>query len=213
LFVIDASASMDYPGRHSKFALATTIAAVLGTLVIDQGDAAGFLAIAGDASAPHYVPTRSGRHHLRLFLAALARLAAGGRTPIADTLRRAAALLKRRGLIVLLSDFYEDESALAEIRRLARMGHDVIVIQTLSRDELTLPRGGVREFEDLESGARVVANPALVREDYERAVAEFLANLRRSLEQEGIDYLKVLTDQPLEPALRRFLANRKVAAA
>lgn len=209
LFVVDGSGSMNYPADHSKFSLAVTVAAVLGTLVIDQGDAAGLLAIAGDQVAPHYIPARSGRHHLRVFLAALARVAPGGRTPVSDALRRAAALLKRRGMIVVLSDFYEAEPALSDIRRLARMGHDVIVIQTLAREELTLPRGGALDFEDLETGARLILDPAAIRDEYRRSIEQFLQDFRRSIEREGIDYLRLFTDDALGPALRRFLINRR----
>ncbi len=74
-----------------------------------------------------------------------------GAAGVAAALRRAGGLLRRRGLIVVVSDLYEDEAALVEIRRLARMGHDVVVIQIMARQELTLPRGGAIEFVDLET--------------------------------------------------------------
>ena len=106
-----------------KFA-ARSVAAILGTLVLDQGDAAGVLAVDDRA---HFVPPRSGHHHLRVFLAELAQLAPAAPRD-RDALRRAATLLKRRGLVIAVSDFYEDEAAVAQLRRLARMGHDVIAI-------------------------------------------------------------------------------------
>src|SRR5215213_7813597 len=158
LLVIDVSKSMDF---GSKFVLARTVAAVLGTLVLDQGDAAGVLAV--DERA-HLVPSRSGRHHLRVMLSELASLAPGGSASIAEALRRAAAILKRRGLVIVLSDLYEDEQAIGQVRRLARMGHDVIVIHTLSRGEVTLDVGGAAEFVDLESGDRLTVQPSSARE-------------------------------------------------
>ena len=211
LFVLDASRSMDFGSARTKFALAAATTAVLGTLVIDQGDAAGLLALPGDQAHPEYVPLRSGRHHLRLFLAALARLAPSGAAPIGDALRRAAALMKRRGLIVVLSDFYEDSEALTEVKRLARMGHDVVVIQTLAPEEVTLPRGGAAEFTDLETGARVVADPSVLRSEYESTVARFLESVKRAVEREGLDYLRLFTSEPLEPPLRRLLVARRKA--
>src|SRR5215207_7552629 len=80
VFVVDVSRSMAFPAdRQSKFDLARAAAAVLATLVIDQGDAAGLLAVVGSAPADtHYVPARSGRHHLHLYLAALSRLSSTG---------------------------------------------------------------------------------------------------------------------------------------
>jgi uncharacterized protein (DUF58 family) len=211
LFVVDASRSMAYPdGVRSKFARAQAAAAVLATLVIDQGDAAGLLALRGDQPGDtHYVPPRSGRHHLHVCLAELARLRPAGAIPVATSLRRAAALLRRRGLIVLISDLYEDAAALAEIRRLARMGHDVVIIHVVAREEMTLPTGGGVELIDLESGRRLVTSRDAVGDAYARAVSDFLAGIELAIEREGLDYLRLLADEPLEPALRRFLIGRK----
>ena len=126
-------------------------------------------------------------------------------------LTRAASLMRRRGVIVVLSDFYEETAALTEVRRLARMGHDVIVMHTLARDELTLPRGRAAEFEDLETGARLVAEPEVARRRYEEGVQDFLVGVERAVQREGLDYVRLFTDEPLEPALRRFLIGRKGA--
>lgn len=220
LFVIDASGSMAFPSESgrgtsalapsSKFALARTAAAVLATLVIDQGDAAGFLALSGStASEVQYVPARSGRHHLHVFLAALAQVRAGGGDGVSTTLRRAGALLRRRGMVIVLSDFYEDAPAIDEVRRLARMGHDVIVVQVIAREEFTLPPGGSVEFEDLETGRTLMVNADAARERYQQNFDAFLGDVRRSVQREGLDYLQLVTGAPLEPVLRRFLVRRR----
>jgi uncharacterized protein (DUF58 family) len=203
LFVVDISKSMDF---GSKFVLARTVAAVLGTLVLDQGDAAGMLAV--DERA-HLVPSRSGRHHLRVLLSELASLAPAGSAPIAAALRRAAALLKRRGLVIVLSDLYEDEDAIGQVRRLARMGHDVIVIHTLSRHEMTLEVGGAAQFVDLESGSRMTVQPSAARESYVAAFQQWLQSVEQQLRRDGIGYLRLIAGEPLEPALRRFLVERR----
>jgi uncharacterized protein (DUF58 family) len=186
--------------------LARTVAAVLGTLVLDQGDAAGILAV--DARA-HYVPPRSGRHHLRAVLAELADLAPAGAVPIAESLRQASAILKRRGLVIVISDLYEDAEAITQIRRLARMGHDVIVVQTLAREELSLDVGGAAEFVDLESGARLMVQPSAARDAYVAAFTRWLGEVEQQLRRDGIDYLRLITGEALEPALRRFLVGRR----
>jgi uncharacterized protein (DUF58 family) len=215
LLVVDVSKSMDFPSgsrepgagsRNTKFELARTVASVLGTLVLDQGDAAGLLAV--DERA-HLVPARSGHHHLRVLLAELASLAPGGATSIAETLRRAATLLKRRGLVIVISDLYEDDASLGQVRRLARMGHDVIVMHTLTREELTLEVGGAAEFVDLESGGRLTVQPAAARDSYVAAIAQWLSQIEQQLRREGIDYLRLVAGEPLEPALRRFLVGRR----
>ena len=219
LFVVDCRRSMDYPGagnrepgtgsRDSKFGLAQAIAAVLGTLVLDQGDAAGLLAV-GERAA--YVAPRSGHHHLRVFLARLAELTARGAAPMAESLRRAAGLLKRRGLVVALSDFYDDEAAVGELKRLWRMGHDVIAIHTLASEELALPADGAAEFEDLETGGTLVVDPGTAASAYAQAVNAWLQRLERELVGEGIDYLRLTTGDPLDVTLRRFLVARRRAA-
>jgi uncharacterized protein (DUF58 family) len=214
LFLIDVSRSMDFPqGRQSKFALARAACAALATLVIDQGDAAGVLAVSGqDRSGVHYVPPRSGRHHLHVVLAALARLAPAGTMPVTLSLRRAGSILRRRGLIVVVSDFYEDEATLTEIRRLARMGHDVVGLHVIDRDERSLPGRGATEFVDLETGASLVASAATIGREYETAFAAFLERVQRAMVREGLDYVRLTTGEPLEPALRRFLVERRGGA-
>jgi uncharacterized protein (DUF58 family) len=155
------------------------------------------------------VPARSGRHHLHLCLAELARLTSEGAEGISSGLRRAAALLRRRGLVVAISDLYEEDVALAEIRRVVRMGHDVVVVHVMSREELTLPTAGAIEFEDLETGATVVTNPDAVAGAYAANVGMFLARMQSAVTREGLDYLRIMTGEPLEPALRRFLVGRR----
>jgi uncharacterized protein (DUF58 family) len=215
LTVLDVSRSMDYPAgsrdaatglRRSKFELARSVAAILGTLVLDQGDAAGMLAL--DERA-HFVPAQSGHHHLRVFLAELASLEPRGSSPIADALRRTATILKRRGLVIVVSDLYDDEAAVGQLRRLRRMGHDLIVVHTLSSEEMTLGVGGAAEFVDLESGRKLMVQPAAARDSYVAAVAGWLATIEEQLRRDGIDYLRLIAGEPLEPALRRFLVTRR----
>jgi uncharacterized protein (DUF58 family) len=209
LFVLDISQSMAFPENHAKFQLARAAAAVLATLVIDQGDAAGLLAVGGSAGATYYVPPRSGRHHLHVYLAALARLEAAGREPVATALRRVGTVLRRKGLVMIVSDLYDDEVTFTEIRRLARMGHDVVTLHVLAREELALPRGGATEFVDLETGATVIASPDAIAVEYQEAVQAFLTRTRLAFQREGLDYVRLVTGDSLEAALRRFLVGRQ----
>ena len=205
LFVIDLSRSMDFAG---KFTLARTVAAILGTLVLDQGDAAGVVAA---GARTHYVPPRSGHHHLRVLLSEVSRLAPAETVSIANGLQAATTLMKRRGLVIAISDFYEDEAALTQLRRLARMGHDVIAVHTLSHEEISLDVGGAAEFVDLETGHTLLVQPSAIRERYAGAVSAWMASFEAQTRRDGMDYLRVTTDEPLEFALRRFLMGRRSA--
>ena len=228
LFVVDVSRSMDFPrGKpkglppqvpppvggdrpsglsKTKFAFAQAVAAILGTLVLDQGDGAGVLAV---DDRVHLVPPRSGHHHLRIFLSQVATLSPQGTVPVYEALRRAASVLKRRGLVVLISDLYEEHQTLAEVSRLARMGHDVVVIHTLSREELTLAVGGAAEMVDLETGRSLMVQASAVRASYLAAFQTWLESIEKKIAGEGLDYLRLVSDEPLEPALRRFLVSRR----
>lgn len=203
LFVLDVSRSMNFGG---KFDLARQVTAILGTLVLDQGDAAGVLAVDDRA---RLVPPRSGHHHLRVFLAQVGQLAPTGEASLGDALRKAATVMKRRGLVIVVSDLYEDAEALPQVRRLARMGHDVVVVHTLAREELTLDVGGAAELVDLESGRSLMAQPSAVRDGYVAAVRQWLTSVHDAVTGDGSEYLRLLTGEPLEPALRRFLMRRR----
>ena len=116
--------------------------------------------------------------------------------------------MKRRGLVIAVSDFYEDEAAITQMRRLGRMGHDVIAIHVLSQEELSLDVGGAAEFVDLETGRKLLVQPASARESYAREFGGWLASVSVA-SPHGVDYLRMITGEPLEPALRRFLIGRR----
>lgn len=206
LFVVDVSPSMDF---ETKFRLAQAVTVVLGTLVIDQGDCAGVMAV-GRAAA--YLPARSGHRQLAQFVATVARLQPTGTTGIAAGLERAASLLRRRGLVVAVSDFYDDEAALVALRRLARMGHEVIVVHTLSADEVRLRAQGVVELVDAETGRTVVVQTDEAAITYEAKLSAWLAGFETAVRREGMDYVRLITGESLERRLRRFLVSRRSAA-
>jgi len=214
LCVIDVSRSMDYPqgsgvaskAPRTKFDLARSVTAVLGTLVLDQGDAAGLLAV---DDRVRLLPARSGHHHLRQFLAQVARLQPTGAVAIHEALHHAARIATRRGLILVASDLYDDDAAIVALRRLARMGHDVIVVHVLSREELTLEGLPTSEWIDLETGQTQPVSPAEARPAYTAAVGAWRSNVESRVRSEGLEYLSLVTGEPLEPALRRFLARRR----
>jgi len=201
---LDTSASMNFPDRVSKFRYGVVVAAALAHVISGQGDAVGLLA--GD----RFIPPRAGRKHLRRLLAALSALEARGGWRGADAVRQAAERLKRRGLLIVLSDFYDDEErTIVELRRAARMGHEVVLFQVLSSDELELPYGRDLQMTDLETGARLAINTVLARREYKDGVAAFLERLRTLAVAEGFQYSLVVTDTPPDRALRNFLLARQ----
>jgi uncharacterized protein (DUF58 family) len=203
--VLDTSGSMDFAGAGSvtKFRYAVIAAAALAHLISGQGDAIGLLA------GERFLAPRVGRPHLRGLLAGLSTLAPGGGWGAADQVRLGAERLKRRGLLLVISDFYDDEErVLVELRRAARMGHEVVLFQILSRDEIELPFRRDLEFADLENGRTLAVNAGLARREYTDAMAAFLERWHGRAGAEGFQYSLIVTDTPPERALRNFLLAR-----
>ena len=204
--VLDTSGSMDFAGAApvTKFRYAVIAAAALAHLISGQGDAVGLLA------GERFLSPRAGRQHLRGLLAGLSSLTAAGGWSAADSVRRASERLTRRGLLLVLSDFYDDEErTLVELRRAARTGHEVMLFQILSRDEIELPYRRDLEFADLESGGTLAINAGLARRQYTDAIAAFLERWHSRAGAEGFQYSLIVTDTPPERALRNFLLARK----
>ena len=211
MLVVDPSASMDFPatadGVVSKFRYATIVAAALAYLIIEQGDAAGLMTERDQRW--QYLPAKGGRSHLTAVLASLSRLEPGGVWPLDRTVTRAADLLKRRGVIIVVSDFYEaTDTTFAELRRIARRGHDVAMLQIVSRAEVEFPYAADVEMEDLESGRRLTVHAPEAAPGYRARVADFLANCRTRAHRDGIDYALMPTDVSPERALRSYLLRR-----
>ncbi|MEO7087026.1 MAG: DUF58 domain-containing protein [Gemmatimonadaceae bacterium] len=208
LLVLDTSASMAYPENGvTKFRYAQIAAAALAYLVSEQGHAVGLMTMDGEKLS--YVPARGGRVHLRSLIARIDRLAPAGVWDAPRVLARGAQLLERRGIVIVLSDFYdaEDETRRA-IRRVAGRGHDVAMLQLLSRDELALPFAEHVEVQDLESGDIRLIDGAAVASAYRVAITAFLERCRGSAFRDGIDYSLITTDTPPETALREYLLKR-----
>jgi uncharacterized protein (DUF58 family) len=203
--VVDTSASMAFPERSmSKFRYCVVAAAALAHLISSQGDGVGL--VTTDA----FLAPRPGRQHLRRLLAALAGTVATGSWRPAETVRRASERLGRRGLLLVFSDLYDQENeTFAELRRAARMGHEVALFQVISRDEIEFGYRRDVEFVDLETGESLAVDAAAARRDYADAVTAFLESWRRRAGAEGFQYSLMVTDVPPDRALRNFLVARQ----
>jgi uncharacterized protein (DUF58 family) len=208
LLVVDVSRSMGFAGRSgvAKIQYAKLVAAALAHVIAEQGDAVGL--VLHDDAIRRYIASRTGQSHLRAVLAALATVEVGHRTAAAPTFRRAVDLLGRRGLLMVISDLYdENEEMESELRRAVRIGHEIAVFHLVTREELDFPFGRDVELEDLESGRRLLSGSASASA-YRREFADFLERWRARCARLRIDYTRILTDQPLDGALRGYLLRR-----
>jgi uncharacterized protein (DUF58 family) len=208
MICLDSSGSMAYPESGvSKFRYAQMMAAALAHLIVMQGDAVGLMSMQGGRLV--YLPARGGRGHLRVVLAQIDKLAAARQWDPRTVIPRAADLLRRRGLVFVISDFYDvpDETRV-ELRRVSRRGHDVALLQVVSKQEVDLPFSGDLEFEDLESGAQVLLDPRQTRAAYRDSIAAFLEGWRSGAKRDGFDYALMTTDDAPSEALRGYLLRR-----
>jgi uncharacterized protein (DUF58 family) len=205
MMVVDTSASMAFPeGPTAKFRYAVVAAAALAHLISHQGDTVGLMT---DGTL---LPPKAGRQHLRRLLASLSGLSAGLSWSSAAVVRRAAERLGRRGLLLVFSDFYDDEDAtFAELRRAARLGHEVVVFQVISREEIDFGYHREVEFVDLESGRTLAVDAKAARRQYMDRMAAFLERCRLRAGAEGFQYSLTLTDTPHDRSLRTFLLARR----
>jgi uncharacterized protein (DUF58 family) len=213
MIVLDTSASMAFPEEGiSKFRYATILAASLAYLVSEQGNAVGLMTMNGGKLA--YLPARGGRQHLLSLIARIDRLTPDGTFDAARVISRGAQLLQRRGVVIVISDFYDaEESTRRELRHIVQHGHDVAMLQLLAPDEQSLPYSGQVELEDLESGERRLTDATVVAPHYREAVAAFLERCRSQALRAGIDYALMSTATPPEVALRDFLRQRGARAS
>ena len=212
MLVLDGSASMAFPEEGtSKWRYTAVVSASLAHLVVSQGDAVGLLAVTNDRMT--YLPAKGGRPHLRSLIVAIDRLQPGGSWSPARGISRGAELLKRRGVVLVLSDFQDAENEThRELRRVASHGHDVAMLQVVAPDESTFPYSGDIEFEDLESSERRLLDATSVATEYRRAFAMFLERSRDNARRDHVDYALMRTDVPPGRALRDFLMRRGAKA-
>ncbi len=210
--LMDASGSMGWTSRPgvlpSKLWYARQLAASLSLLLLRQGDAVGLVAFDDRVRARHEPRARPSQWPS--LLATLQALDAGRETEASGALREVAVRLRRRGLVVLLSDLLVDpEPTRTALRFLRHRGHEVLVFHIMDPGERELPSVRDARFLDPETNEELPISVADLRAEYRTAVAEAVEEWRAALAPEGMDYIVVETDQPMVHALRRYLRKRE----
>ncbi|RMG40611.1 MAG: DUF58 domain-containing protein [Planctomycetota bacterium] len=208
--LVDLSASMGYTYRQelTKLDYSICLAAALTYLMIRQQDPVGVVTF--DEKLRSSLPARSKRTQLANILALLAGAKPGGTTDLGANLRRIAAMIKHRSLLMLFSDLLTDpETAIEGLRMLRYAGHDVIVFHVLDEAEVTFPFEGSVELIEPESGEQTVVNASGLRADYQAAVDAFRERFRRECLNMQVDYVPLDTSMPFGKALLEYLAQRQ----
>jgi len=194
--------------RVDKLTYGGMLAASLAYLMVHQQDAVGLCLF--DSEIRTLIPHRSVRKQLFHILKNLETVTPGEKTSISPALHEIAERMKRRGLVILISDLMDDpEKLLTGLKHFRHRQHEVIVFHVLDPHEVDLDFRDEVEFEDMETGKRIRLEPAFMREHYNRDVASWISHLERSCKNQQIDYNLLRTDTPFDQALTAYLGKRK----
>jgi uncharacterized protein (DUF58 family) len=207
--VMDCSSSMDYASDGvSKFDYASTLAASLAYLMLKQLDAVGVITFSDKIE--RMIPPKSTHDHLSVILKALEGTHPRGTTSAAGVLQDLAASLKRRGLIILISDLLDELQAVAKgLRQLRSRGSEVIVFHLLDRDELHFPFTAPSVFQDMEEELKLFADPQAIRPAYLETLESLINEYRHTCASHRIDYSLFDTSVGLDRTLVRYLNWRQ----
>ncbi|WLD11585.1 DUF58 domain-containing protein [Planctellipticum variicoloris] len=209
--VLDTSGSMGFGSTGvTKIEYARRVAGTLAYLASQQGDAVGLACVAG--GVVQNLPPKRNAAHLRLALDILERTQPRGETQLAAVLHELAETVRQRALIVILSDLFIEPSILrSSFQHLRFRHHDVAVFHLLDPQELAFNFRRPMRFLDMEGGAAIFAEPNDIADRYDRALQQYLVDLRQVMLESGVDYQRVSIDESYEQVLARFLVGRAQA--
>ena len=211
--ILDASASMGYKsgsgsGALSKFEYGCFLAASLAYFAIHQRDAVGLLLF--DTDIQDHTPARTRRGQLPYILHMLDRARPGKGTDFTGSLRKTMQFLRRRGIVILISDFYEaPEAVMKSVRGLQFGGNDLILFHILDPGELELRADAPVQLEDMETAERLEVVPEYMAQQYQKLLQEHIQTLQHECRSSRIDYTMLDTSKPLDHALFTFLSARE----
>jgi uncharacterized protein (DUF58 family) len=206
--LVDASASMNYRSNGvSKFDYACYLAAALAYIMLNQQDLVGLVTFSDQIR--RQLPPRSSPGHLRTVIDSLEHTGPSGDTDLGRTLHHIASQLKRRGLVILLSDLLDEPAEVMQgLQHLRYQKHEVLVFHVLDHDEIAFPFAQLTQFEDLEDETRVITDPRAIAADYREQIQQFIKDYETMCRRQAIDYTLFNTRTPLDKGLLKYLAWR-----
>ncbi len=208
--LMDLSASMGYTYRQelTKFDYGVCLAAALAYLMVHQQDPVGLITFGEKLQSS--LPPKSKRTQLGTILGVLAKAQPAGQTDLAGNLKRIAAMIRHKGLLMIFSDLLcETEPVIQALHLLRHAGHDVILFHILDEAEVTFPFDGLVKFEDPESTDTLTLDAAGMKIDYLETLKQLRDEYRRECRAMGADYVALDTSLPFDRALVEYLSQRQ----
>ena len=208
--ILDASGSMNYKGlggKH-KYVYAQRLCACLSYVMMMQADAVGLVTF--DTEVRRFVPSRSKTSHLRALIETMEDTEVGGETDLSESLRSLVPRIRRRGLVVIVSDMFGDVSSIMKsLAHMRHRGHEIVIFQIWDRDELDFPFKRWTRFINLEDRQNYnQVDPATIRNSYLQRLNAYREGLLHGCRRHRIELVPVVTDQPYSDALGEYLNTR-----
>jgi len=207
--ILDSSASMGYTSSNiTKLQYAQYLGAALTYLLLCQRDAAGLVTFSEQIKS--YLPPKSVFSYLNQILKEMDSLTPKGKTRIADTFHILAEKIKKRGLIIILSDLFDDSDAiLTALKHFRHKKHEIIVFHILDPMETQFSFNNDTVFIDMETQEKIQTYPKHIKKDYQEQINKFLENYKKECFQHKIDYFPVTTNKSFDETLYHYLVKRK----
>ena len=208
--IVDTSRSMDYAskGNLKKFEYVSYVAAALSFMMIEQRDAVGLTLF--DEKIRVSLPPRATRSYLKEILKELESAQPANKTGTSASLNLIAEQIKRRGLVIVLSDLFDKpESVMTALKHFRHKGHEVVVMHVLDPLERSFAFDGDAIFKDLETQEELMTQPWHIQKAYQQSMQEFLDFYKRQCRDNNIDYVLLDTSTPFDNALFKYLNKRK----
>ncbi len=206
--IVDLSRSMDYTSHDvTKIDYARYVAASLSYLVTEQQDGVGLATF--DRELTNFLQPSNSTAHFHSILRILSDLEPREKTDVGQVLNHAASRMNKRGLIVLISDLFDDADAIARgLSNFRHREHDVIVLQILDPAEVDFPFEDMTRFRGMEVSDELLADPKALREAYLEEIEAHNEGIKRTCLDNEMDYRLIRTDESLAVALSTYLARR-----
>ncbi len=207
--LLDISRSMKYTSKTvSKLDYASYLSAALSYLMLNQRDGTGLILF--DEKIQTFIPPRSTSSHLNTILKHLEKPKLGSDTEIGSVLHEMAERIKKRGLIILISDLMDDqESVLSGLKHFRHNKQEVILFHILDRKELDFDFNTRTRFKDMESGSLLTTEPWQIKSSYKKRIQLLQDEYKKQCRKQLIDYVPLFTDQSLDIALNSYLNKRQ----
>lgn len=208
--ILDASRSMAYAsdGRMTKLEYSSYVAAALAYLMVQQRDAVGLAVF--DERVRTYMPPHATRSYLKQILKHLETVEGSNRTGTAESLHQIAERLKRRGLVIILSDLFDKPNdVITAFRHFRHKKNEVIVMQVLDPMERSFAFGNDAIFKDMETAEELVTQPYHIQKAYREEMRKLVEGYRKECRENNIDYVLLDTATPFDVALFQYLSKRQ----